>query len=299
MPPLVVSGVTIPVSVDGGTRDRDDFTDRGRSFNGTFRVSATGSPKRRWNFSTPPVSSALADYYEGILTSLSSQVCSGDLIGSPGNLLLFSQQFNDANWVKNNVTVSANQAFAPDGVLDGDKIQEDNTNNSHSVTQSVTAANGVYTFSVWLTAGERTKAVVLISDGVTGNAGIGVDLATGTTFSAGLAAGSWTSISSSVEAFPLGWYRVTVTGTRGAGTASIAGIFVWTTALSYLGTTGNGIFAWGAQLEGASSSSGYVLTTSAAVPATTATCFSDLTGRKPIKVSSRHRVVLDFSLEEA
>lgn len=78
-----MGGVTIPVAPGSVSRDRDDLTDRRRSFDGTYRASQTGGAVRTWRFRTPPVTRALADSYEATLGTVAAQLCSGDLLGLP------------------------------------------------------------------------------------------------------------------------------------------------------------------------------------------------------------------------
>lgn len=298
MASLLISGATIPVAPGGVKRDRLDGVDRARAFDQTYRASVTGTPKRDWFFSTPPLRRDIADVYEGVLSAVGSQVCSGDIIGGTQNLLLWSEDISNAAWTKANATVGSNFAFGLDGTLTADKIQEDNVNAIHGVTQSTTNAVGQYTLSVFLLAADRTKGVVSLSDGVGGFASIGVDLTNGSTFSSTLAVGSWTGITTAVTVWGGGWYRVSVTGTRGAGTVTVAQIFTWNTSLSYAGTTGMGIDMWGAQLQPGALSS-YVKTTTAALASTlSVNCCSEITGWSPVRIAQGHYVVLDFSLHE-
>jgi hypothetical protein len=80
---LTVAGTTIPVAPGGSPRrSREDLADRERAFDGTYRVSETGTAKRNWQFQTPPLLRATADTYEAILVAIGPQTCAGDLIGS-------------------------------------------------------------------------------------------------------------------------------------------------------------------------------------------------------------------------
>lgn len=299
MSSLVVGGVVIPVAPGGIKRDKLDGVDRARAFDLTYRASATGSPKRDWIFSTPPVLPQMAEFYESILAAVAPQVASGDIIGGGGNLLLWSEEFDNAAWTKIACTVGVNVFYAPNGTLTADKLQEDNTNSSHGVQQAITAALDTYTFSVWVVPADRTKCVVNMNDNAGGSAGIGIDLTNGSTFASGLAVGSWTGISTKVTPYPNGWYRVSVTGTRGAGTQTVCQVFIWNTSFSYVGTTGMGMDPWGAQLLAGSVAGSYRKTTSAAVATdASVSCCSEITDWTPVKTSDGHRVVLSFALHE-
>lgn len=285
MPALVVGGVTIPVAPDGVSRDRLDHVDRARAFDGTYRASATGNPKRSWIFSTPPLPRGAADLYESVLANVAAQVCSGDLPGVSSNLLAFPEGLDNAAWTKSGVTILADNATAPNGTVTADKMREDTSTGSHAVLQEITAPLATYTLSAWLASVERTKALLMISDGVGGFASRGFDLAAGTTFSSGFSVGAWADISYTLT-IPIptaSWYLATVTGRRAAGTVSKAQIHLWTTAESYTGTSGSGMNVWRPWLSNDSSA---------------VSCCSEITGWTPVKVAVGHRVVLSFALHE-
>jgi hypothetical protein len=181
------------------------------------------------------------------------------------NICLQSQDFA-TTWTLGNATVTANAVNGLDNTATGDKLKEDGTTNTHFVFQTITCANGAQTLSVFAHAGERTKIVVAMSDNTTGSASIGVDLTNGTTFASGLGVGSWTNISATVTPYPTnGYYRITLTATRGAGTQTLPQFYLWTTGIIYAGIAGNGLYIWGAQLEMASFASSYIPTLALAV----------------------------------
>lgn len=75
-----MGGTTIKVAREGVQRDRDDASDRARAFDNTYRASVTGTAKRTWAFSTPPIPRATADTYEATLGIVTAQPCSGDIL---------------------------------------------------------------------------------------------------------------------------------------------------------------------------------------------------------------------------
>lgn len=260
----------------------------------------TGNPKRDWFFSTPPIPRQRSDFYEGVLGVVTPQACFGDIIGGSSNLALWSEQIDNGVWSPQQATIGANLTSAPDGTTTGDKLQETAVTNIHRVTQVITVASVQQTFSVWVRQGERTKAVLVMSDAATGEASIGIDLSNGTTFASGIAVGSWTGISATVESgFFNFWYRVTLTATRGAGTQTHFGVHTWDTAISFLGVAGSGVYVWGAQLELAAAATSYTRTTSAAVNTLSGNYCSEIVGWTPVRIGTGHYVVLDFVLHEA
>jgi hypothetical protein len=174
------------------------------------------------------------------------------------NLLTWSEQFDNAAWVKTRSSISANAAVAPDGTTTADKLVEDATASStHFTQQTVTAGLAAYTFSVYAKAAERTAVRLAMTDNATGTLLVDVNLSTGTT--SGLAAGgSWTGAAASIANAGAGWYRITLTGTRNAGTVSIAQVFLLSGGnASYTGDGTSGAFLWGAQLEVGTTASAY------------------------------------------
>ena len=177
------------------------------------------------------------------------------------NLLTYSDQFNNAVWVATRATINSNVIIAPDGTLTGDKIYEDTSTNTHVVSQSVTLANATYTASAYLKAGERTFASFQMSDLTTGGAIIFVNLSTGVIVSS-TATGSWSAASSTITSVGNGWYKVTTTGTKGAGTIVAVQILPASSGsiVNYTGDGYSGIYIWGAQLEATAFPTSYIPT---------------------------------------
>lgn len=80
---VVVGGVPIKVSPSSGKTDWNDATDRRRSFDNTYRASATGGAARDWHFSTPPITRAVAGTYRAVLSQVQAQMCSGEGLELP------------------------------------------------------------------------------------------------------------------------------------------------------------------------------------------------------------------------
>lgn len=74
------------------------------------------------------------------------------------NLLSYSEDFSNADWVKNESTVSSNSIAAPDGGTTADKIVESNQAGNHSVYQiaNLSSTTSQFVFSVYAKAGERS-----------------------------------------------------------------------------------------------------------------------------------------------
>lgn len=208
----------------------------------------------------------------GIIESVATNVPRLDYTGSTcpsvliepqrTNLVLRSEEFDNASWVKFNATVTANSTISPDGTLDADKIIGSAGISNNNVYQSPSlTANTQYTETVyakksewdWIVLeirGEAVDAVVAWFNVNTGTVGVIKNGGTATITNVGN-----------------GWYRCSLTRTMGATTSSTR-VRIYTTNAndSYsVGDGTSGVFIWGAQLEAGSSATSYIPTTNATV----------------------------------
>ena len=163
------------------------------------------------------------------------------LEGQRTNLAYFSEQMT--LWANGVASVTANATTSPDGYQNADSI-----NNIADVSTFVTATNGVYTWSLFVKQGTSASASIDMSDGATGDVITTFTFAT-KTFSGTNAGGSWTSPSTAYQDYGNGWYRISLTATKGAG-SSIG----YKIVASGTGTT----FVWGAQLEAGAYATSYI-----------------------------------------
>jgi hypothetical protein len=187
------------------------------------------------------------------------------------NLLTWSSSFDNAVWIKENATISTNATIAPDGTLTADKLQEDNTTNKHDFYFGGISTNGVittigqtYTISIYAKAAERNFMQIALGTGqVSGNPRVNFNLSNGAISAVD------SGITATIESAANGFYRCNLVVT--AATTFLTMVVQTQTSgtaarfASYLGTTGNGIFTWGAQLEAGNYSTSYIPTTSASV----------------------------------
>lgn len=201
-----------------------------------------------------------------------TRASSGTYVDSTGtirtattNLLLRSEEFNDAAWSKVAATVTADAISSPSGQQNADKLVETTAaSTGHYVnpspSPSITSGQS-YTFSVFAKAAERTFLQLILTGIGSGGANIvaGFDLSTGT-------AGTPSSGSSSITALGGGWYRCSLSVTASTTASTLAQIRLSqnssSSPSSYTGDGTSGIYLWGAQLEQSSTVGEYIPTTS-------------------------------------
>lgn len=177
------------------------------------------------------------------------------------NLFVYTEEFDNAAWAKNNTSVTANAAVAPDGSTTAEKLAEAATTSVHNCGRSVTTAAVAHSFSCYFKAAERNFAMLYHTQT---NASVAINLTTGAT---GTASGTVAPTSSSATNVGNGWWRVTMTVTATAA-SNFFGVYVMNDLVSssYAGTAGSGIYVWGAQLEEGSVASTYVKMPTAQTP---------------------------------
>ena len=183
------------------------------------------------------------------------------------NLLLYSEEFDNASWTKSNASVTPDAVMALDGNLTADKLVEDATSNVHYVLQTVSKSATQITYTASFHArpdGRNFVRAYLFSGVSTNRIDVTVNLLTGA-IAYVTSNGTWTLGSCSVVALYNGWYRISITGL--SDTATSVRLLIATSSgpaagdSIYLGDGLSGIFVWGAQVEAATSVGPYVPTT--------------------------------------
>lgn len=164
------------------------------------------------------------------------------------NLLLRSEEFNDATWAKTDTTITANDTTAPDGAATADLCTE-GVAGTAIITQAVTAtANGNYAVSFFVRRGNHDWLRVVFANG--GNAAqFWFNLGTGAVGSTAVA-GTATIVSRRIVAYTNSWYRIECVGTVGSGaTAITVAINSASGDLSVVRVANGTRHQWGAQFE--------------------------------------------------
>jgi hypothetical protein len=151
--------------------------------------------------------------------------------GASTNLVLQSQEFSTGNWIQSNVTVTANTAVAPDGTITADTITANAANAEIYQQVSGGTANAAHTSALWIKRKTGTGNLYLFSPTA------GRILITQTITST-----EWTRVDK--QATP-------------TNTTPFTGIRI--------GTSGDEVYVWGAQIEALPFASSFIPTTTVAV----------------------------------
>jgi hypothetical protein len=175
------------------------------------------------------------------------------------NLLVRSEEFDSASW--NNSagarTITPNSVAAPDGLLTADTVAADGTTAPHFVSQSLTLSAVPYAYSVFAKAGTNNFLQLRLFNAF-GGMWANFNLATGVVGTVGVTSGA--APTSSIQAYPNGWYRCTIIFTPTATTSSVAAYIVSSASAtgSETNSLSTALYLWGAQLEVGSAVTPYI-----------------------------------------
>jgi len=190
-------------------------------------------------------------------------VCACEPAGGRRNILIYSEDFSNAAWIKSRATIVPNATAAPDGTITATKLVEDSSVGlTHRVYQSVdkpTSSAITYTASIYAKAAERNFISVKLSDNTeTDQVRVAVNLTTGELSAIG--GSGFTAASATAEAFENGWWRIRLTATSDSDSKIVLFAQIADTLSSYGSYNGDGasgIYIWGGQNETGSAATAY------------------------------------------
>jgi hypothetical protein len=187
------------------------------------------------------------------------------------NLMTFSEQFDNAAWVKSFSILTSNAATSPDGYTNADKLIATSVLDGHIVRQPATLTDSTnYSLSVFAKAAEYDfcRLQPTTKDGTSNNTFF--NLVTGVVASTGV------GHTATIEDFSNGWYRCTIVYNAGTGATTTnqqrIGVSQDGINQSFLGNDSSGIYIWGAQLEEGSYPTSYIPTSGTIATRSAETC---------------------------
>lgn len=182
-----------------------------------------------------------------------------DVRNSWTNLLTYSEDIDNAAWTKTNLSVTADNIIAPDGLVTMDKLLESSATAEHSITQAATVTAAAHELCVFVKGGlTRTWIRLAFTDSAA------VVRYAFFNFTAGYAISP--SSGTTAKILNLGnsdYYCILrFTPAAGAGTVKI-NLSTDGSTISYAGSTSAGLYLWGVQIA-LGSAVPYISTTSAA-----------------------------------
>jgi hypothetical protein len=170
------------------------------------------------------------------------------LLVEPGatNLALYSQEFDNAYWVKTNTTAAGNATISPDGTLNADRLTSNAVTGIITVDSSgISVTAGTHSLSAYIKS-DGWRWVQLRTSGLLGLGFVNFDIIDGVK-------GTESAATGTIEPYGDGWFRVSISATLLTASGGIAYNLVSSgtsvRAESATGDGTSGIFIWQAQLE--------------------------------------------------
>lgn len=173
------------------------------------------------------------------------------------NQALKSEKLDDAAWTLSDVTVTANATAAPDGQTTADFVNEAAATNVHIArSNSVTKAGSAqsWSHSIYVKPNGRNYVKLKVAKNMLGGSyqEYVFDLVGGTIVSNANSGSEFTGFSAAITAAPNGFKRISVSGVWASTVTSFRVDLLLmsnSTTDNYLGVPGNGVYAWGLQIE--------------------------------------------------
>jgi hypothetical protein len=203
------------------------------------------------------------------------------------NLLLYSEQFDNAGWSKEDLSVTANASISPDGTQNADTFIPNTSNTDHSIYQS-NVSGSVRTFSVYAKA-NGYNYIFLGSNNNTATDGVFFNLSNGTISQ------NTSTLTASIESVGNGWYRCIASQASWPTIYSLFCVSQNGTSFNFAGNGTDGVSVWGAQLEASSYPTSYIPTTSSSATRVADACSK--TGISSLIGQTQGTIFVDFVWE--
>ena len=181
------------------------------------------------------------------------------------NLILYSVGFGGA-WAGSNASITPNAVAAPDGTITANRLNETTATGTHYgfydsfVVGFTLPVNITRTVSFHVKPDQRSRCRVgLYTASLASGFFADFNLSTGVSTGTG-ANGTGSVGTAAIQALADGWFRVSVSGIASTNDTTLYPILLTADAsgnISYTGSTGSGLWYWGAQLELGSTATAY------------------------------------------